>query len=191
MCLRRFSCRNEVSWSGSVLERSSRTLPRFLVPLRGAGCLLERGIHLKTANTHTRWLSVHFFRQNYFLFFYISRPRQKDHQDESMAQMHLHVLCRYQDSLVVLFPETLLFFQFFFLMYAKAGRREADICVCVCVRACFKLLQCGRMTYSFLHKLKEFRIPAGFSWRVNCCLRSLEFRRLLKSLCELVWPCQA
>ncbi len=84
-----------------------------------------RGGFIWRPQTHTLagWVFF-FFRQNYFLFFYISRPRQKDHQDESMAQMHLHVLCRYQDSLVVLFPKTLLLF---FLMYAKAGRREADI----------------------------------------------------------------
>ncbi len=78
------------------------------------------------------------------------------------------------------------FSSFFLCMQKLEGERLIFNWVCVC----FKLLPCGRMTYSFLHKFKEFRNPAGFSWRVNCCLRSLELTHLLKSLCELVWPCQ-
>lgn len=160
MCLHRFSCRDEVSGRGCGLERSWRTLPRFLVPLRGAGCLLQRGIHLKTThrdthtNTNTRWLSVHFVGQELFLIFLILQTTAKDHQDESMAQMHLHVLCRYQEILSSDAPLNFARLSVLFVLMQMLEGESLRVSVCVCL--------CVRVTYSYLHKFKQFRNAGGF-----------------------------
>lgn len=76
-----------------------------------------------------------------------------------MAQMHLHVLCRYQEILSSDFPLNFAVLCSFCLLCKGWRERGCYFIVCVCVRV---LVLCERMTYSYLHKFKEYRNAAAF-----------------------------